>query len=98
MYKRFYSGYDDNQPDAGGALALPESAADSGEKAVSSNDMGENCESDIAASRGGENILGPLAIDDLLLIGVLLLLLQQDSDDKLMIIIVGFVLISGFLV
>lgn len=97
MYKRFYSGYDEAKADIGGALALPD-AADSGEITVSANETDENCESDIAANRGSDNILGPLAIDDLLLIGVLLLLLQQDSDDKLMIIIVGFILISGFLV
>lgn len=96
MYKRFYSGYDDTGASLGGALALP-NAADSNKMSVSSDKTDENCESGIAAERRSDNILGPLAIDDLLLIGVLLLLLQQDSDDKLMIVIVGFILISGFL-
>ncbi len=97
MYKRFYSGYDDTGASLGGALALPDGAGGD-EIAVTSNETDSGAESEIAASRGNDNILGPLAVDDLLLIGVLLLLLQQDSDDKLMIIIVGFILISGFLV
>ena len=42
-------------------------------------------------------MLGPLAVDDILLIGVFLLLLQEDSDDKLMLIVIGFVLVAGFI-
>lgn len=98
MYKRFYSGYDENQSEVGGALALPQTCENDD---ICVTEKGDNADekNEIAAHGGnGEKILGPLAVDDLLLIGVLLLLLQQDSDDKLMIIIVGFILISGFLV
>ena len=96
MYQRYYDGYDiydeSNECNESNEIIPAEySVLQSDDAAISSQAP------EIALFGGGENILGPLAIDDILLIGVLLFLLHEECDDKLMIIIIGFVLLAGFI-
>lgn len=88
MYKRYYSGYEDS--DLQEIIPM--------EKQECEKEQEEECQPSLTAfGNMNKNVLGPLAIDDILLIGVFLLLLQEDSDDKLMLIVIGFVLVAGFI-
>lgn len=108
MYRRYYGGYDENLESGGGFGA--DEACDCRDECESGCFEDERrpeaeCLPAVAGGAGEEcsvasvpgKILGPLAIDDIILIGVLLLLMQENSDDKLLLIIIGFILISGFI-
>ena len=79
MYQRYYDGY--------GEALIPETVPEITEV--------QNSDIEIAGISKNKNILGSLAIDDILLIGILLLMLSDDCDDKLMLIIIGFLFVSG---
>lgn len=96
MYQRYYDGYDSYDSyeecnENNDIIPAEYSVLQSDDAAITSQTPA------VALFGSGENILGPLAIDDILLIGVLLFLLHEECDDKLMIIIIGFVLLAGFI-
>ena len=88
MYKRYYSGYEDSDLQEIAPVKVQECEME----------QVEDCQSSLTSFGSiNKKVLGPLAVDDILLIGVFLLLLQEDSDDKLMLIVIGFVLVAGFI-
>ena len=86
MYRRYYDGYD---YETQGAVAAPYEIKDVCDEPE--QEVAEVACADIKTSFGG------LAIDDILLIGVLILLLHEGCDDTPMLLIIGFLLLAGFL-
>lgn len=83
MYQRYYDGYDSCiLKDE----ALPEQ---SGTLCISEKtDEIALCKNDLGA-------FASLAVDDIILLGVLILLLLEGSDDRLLFIIIGALLFAG---
>ena len=111
MYRRYYSGYEndllsDKADDFGAkkSMSLPSlSDTNSNDNEISIVDSGNGdicdlSEGDISVNSFNNKILGPLAIDDIILIGILLLLVHEQCDDTLMLVIVGFILLTGFII
>lgn len=96
MYKRYYSGYDDSDFEEN--VIFTEKENDCSGVAQNSEIAVTSLLREPSISGFGDKVIGPLAIDDIILIGVFLLLLEENCDDKLMLIVIGFVLVMGFVV
>lgn len=110
MYKRYYDGYGsfENQrvTNNTGELVIPRACAeDNDEKnnsACCDNEISAECcpsppaKGGLSSRTGFDKMLCNIALDDIILFGVILLVLKDSVDDPLLIIILTVVFISGF--
>lgn len=108
MYKRYYDGYgtleNENSPNSG-ELVIPRECTeeDNAQCSCKTTDNGAPavcCQPTTSAgalpTNGLSKVFNNLAIDDVILFGVILLVLKDSVDDPLLIIILTVVFISGF--
>lgn len=82
MYQRYYDGYD-------GCVLMDETDNVQCNTPCICSDAGE-----IAVCKKDSGIFSSLAVDDIILFGVLILLLSEGSDDRLLFIIIGVLLFA----
>lgn len=99
MYKRYYDGYgtmDRSTVQDGGEVIIPKANVDYEESQEEITQNGDTQVASVLPRSAGKNLLGNIAIDDIILIGVILLVIKDAPEDSFLIIILAVIFLLGF--